>query len=802
MRLISRPVLGAALLFLLTATLATGPGLLPGRTTLPVDVLGLFAPWHETAPPPTNVLLGDPVLQFSARLAVRDALRAGRLPAWDPRTMAGHPLDGDTHVAPLAPLHLLSALWPDSLRAYDLQRLLQLWLAGLFAWLWLRQLVAAPFAALLAALSWQLAGYHLAWQAYLPFMGTLMWLPAAAAAWEQAARSGDRRAVPAGGLALGAAIAGGQLQFVVEGVVVLAAIALARIASFDRARRRRAVMSGLAMGALGLAIGAAHLLPSLAQARESIRPPFTWEALRQTGLPWRHLTTLLAPGWLGGPGQGVWRGAQNAAELAVYVGLPALAISLAGLARRDPAARRLLAPVLLVAALALATPVARPLAALPLLQRLGLMRWLAVWPLALAPWLAVALATPLERPDDSPRMRHALLALSALGAGFLGLLLLRDGHADAAAHAAALRAAGLLAASTAALWLYLRHPRDLTPRALLLALVVVDLLAFGRPWAPGPPRATAFAAPPNLGAIAAERAAGDPFRVAVLQTGQPILLGPGVAPSLGLDTLGGYSSSVRDSWRAVIAALAEPPDNPHLPLNPNMISFGETEPVLLRLLNVRYVLAGTTLDGDDGGLDLAVVGRDDGLVIHRAPPSLGPAWLLPADAVRAVPDQAAALAAVAAPGFDPARELPVEEPGAPAEAPSARGLGSAIPGAALLSFNAAGPDRRVLRVHAPPGAWLVLSEAWAAGWRATVDGKPARVVRAYGAIQAVQLPEGPNSRKVDVEVSEGAPKTDARTIVFYYRPAARQWGLAISALGLIAALAWAVGVRHRVPDSE
>ncbi len=838
------------LLLLLTAALAVGPGLLPGRTSLPVDVLGLFAPWHETAMPPENPQLGDSVLQFSARLAVRRAVRAGRPPVWDPATMAGHPLAGDTHVAPWAPLHLLSTLWPDALRAYDLQRLLQLWLAGLFAWLWLRQLVDSRFAPLAAALAWQLAGYHLVWQSYLPFAGTLLWLPAAAAAWERAARTGDRRATLAGGLALAAAIAGGQLQFLLEGALVLAAIALVRMVGFAPARRARGLRAGLVMAGFGAAIGAVHLLPALAQARETVRPVLTWDVLRLTGLPTRHLITAIAPGWLGGPGIGAaagpWRGTQNAAEMAVYVGVPALLAAALVLARRDGAARRLALPALLVAALVLGTPLARPLAVLPVVQRLGLMRWLAVWPLALAPLVAVALATPRERPQDLPRLRRALIVIAAGLAIALALVVWRDGvpgallgdslgtnpgdvpdgtldpaslnaaSLDPAYRVAAGRAALMLAIATGTLLAYFRRPQSRLAQAAVLAVIAIDLLAFARPWAPGPARERAFAPSPMLAQLAAERAAGPPFRVAVLQTGEPILLGPAVAPSLGLDELGGYSSSVRDSWRAVFAALGDPPHNPYLPLNQNMFTLGGTDERLLRLLNVRYVLAGKTQDGDDGELSLETIGRDDGLVVHRAPDPLGQAWCMPADAATDAPDQDAALTRVAAANFDPATALVLEPAtsGGFALPPLARDEADDGPGdeagdgpgdeagaaCTLLEIDTSAPDRRVLHVTAPAGGWLVISEAWDAGWRATVDGRRVPLLRAYGAIQALplplQLPAIFGDRVgggVDGGASNGAGAAAAdatREIVLLYRPTSLRTGLIISVLGLLAAAAW------------
>ena len=77
------------------------PGLLPGRTPLPLDVLGLFEPWRIEWPTAANPTVGDAVLQFSSRVYMAQTLKGGHFPLWSPSIMAGHPQVGDTHSSPL-----------------------------------------------------------------------------------------------------------------------------------------------------------------------------------------------------------------------------------------------------------------------------------------------------------------------------------------------------------------------------------------------------------------------------------------------------------------------------------------------------------------------------------------------------------------------------------------------------------------------------------------------------------------------------------------------------------------------------
>jgi len=65
---------------------------------------------------------------------------------------------------------------------------------------------------------------------------------------------------------------------------------------------------------------------------------------------------------------------------------------------------------------------------------------------------------------------------------------------------------------------------------------------------------------------------------------------------------------------------------------------------------------------------------------------------------------------------------------------------------------------------------LVLADTYFPGWKAWVDGKPAHIYNAYGAIRAVAVPEG------------------THTVTFRYRPTSIFAGATMSASGFLAAL--------------
>jgi hypothetical protein len=131
-----------------------------------------------------------------------------------------------------------------------------------------------------------------------------------------------------------------------------------------------------------------------------------------------------------------------------------------------------------------------------------------------------------------------------------------------------------------------------------------------------------------------------------------------------------------------------------------------------------------------------------------------------------------AVDALLAPDFDPEREVVISGGLGPAavSAPTA----GAAPFAGRIRRADLKPDRVRVEVELDRDGYLVLADAWDAGWKATVDGSPARVLPANAAFRAVAVPRG-------VHVVEQV-----------YRPGSVLAGLAVSLLAAVGILcAWA-----------
>ncbi|MDE2490980.1 MAG: hypothetical protein KGM24_09030, partial [Elusimicrobia bacterium] len=118
------------------------------------------------------------------------------------------------------------------------------------------------------------------------------------------------------------------------------------------------------------------------------------------------------------------------------------------------------------------------------------------------------------------------------------------------------------------------------------------------------------------------------------------------------------------------------------------------------------------------------------LLVYRAPAPGRRALFVPTAEI-AVPAQA--LAAVRAPGFDPAKVVWLDDWFAAPQMSGARG-------SARITRDEA--DEVDVEVSADGPGWLVLLDSWYPGWRVSVDGRLASLRRADYAFRAVAVPGG------------------------------------------------------------
>jgi hypothetical protein len=202
--------------------------LLPGRILLPISV-ETMAPWAAersatSAPPRSNPTMVDSlVLTLPGRAYNGAALRARRLPFWNPHVFCGYPylaLIQNNALYPLsAPFDVLSP-W----RGLALSILLHLGIAGATMAAFLRRRGIDPRAALVAGLAFELNGFFLVQLGAPSYVFSGTWLPLVLLGVDRL-RSGRR-------VKHGLAIAGGTALSVLGGHPQITSLVLATGGAF------------------------------------------------------------------------------------------------------------------------------------------------------------------------------------------------------------------------------------------------------------------------------------------------------------------------------------------------------------------------------------------------------------------------------------------------------------------------------------------------------------------------------------------------------------------------------------------
>jgi hypothetical protein len=191
---------------------------------------------------------------------------------------------------------------------------------------------------------------------------------------------------------------------------------------------------------------------------------------------------------------------------------------------------------------------------------------------------------------------------------------------------------------------------------------------------------------------------------------------------------------------------------------------------LLRMMNVGYILAQAAPP------DLFPV--EDVPELYRLPQPLPRAWMVPH--ARTISDAHNLLAELLSASFDPVHEVLLDAndiPDRPADFAPERNDATAVGSTASssqpqpnrISLREGNNSRTIDLIISQPG-YLVLSYTYYPGWRATVDGQPAEILRANYAFMAVPLKPGEHQ------------------VVLRYRPFSLISGAIISGLSLVVAM--------------
>ena len=682
------------------------------------DLANMFLPW----------------LRFAS-----SSVEHGQLPLWNPYLSSGLPFAANPQPALFYPPSWLALVLPVT-TALNLLLVLHLWLAGIGAYGWIRSEGASRPGALLSAVVYAFSGYLFVrlLSGHLGVIATQAWLPFLFWGLGRAVKDRSWKLTVVAGVPVGLSILAGHTAS-----FVLVALAMAAYAAFlawgrwaeHRSARAAAEVLGQAAAMLlvGVGLAAVQLVPMAELVYHSSRQASAgYEFATRFSWPPGYLITLLVPNFFGDPVRTGYWGDGIYDEFILYVGVLPLMLALLGLRLRHrlvPFLGALGLGGLLVAFGSYGSAHQLLYRFLPLFQlmrapaRAGFLFVLAAAAIAGLTVSAVGEAGEEERKKLLQGLSWArvgaIVAVAAVivAAGFGAFAWGREQNPAAArlwhqANATALFAFYLLLAAALLLSWRAASRGSAVYWTLALGLVVLDLWTFG-----GGAVQPADVRPSDYWSAVAE-AVPDADQARVLPWGLNDFHQNG-GMEFGLRSVFGYDPLILQRYEEFISSR---PD---------------TRARTYDLLNVGYVVSGGPLDfgGEEWPQAPRLVLEQGGAYVYERPDAMPRAWV----AVDVeVADDVAMLAAIHDPDYDLLRTALVEEPGACEPAP---GGDPAENAAEIVRYEA--NDLEVL--VSGRGGLLVLSEVDYPGWRATIDGSPAELVRADYTLRGVCVPAGEHS---------------------------------------------------------
>jgi len=302
-----------------------------GKLLFPTNLLvAFYSPWNtEKYPGWTNIpfkgLGSDNLFIFyPMKTLLRQAVSQHVLPLWTPYNFTGGPVWGDGQSAPMYPLtylYLLRSL-PD---AFSIMVILVPTLTMLFTYGMLRHFRLSRLGALFGAVTFAFCGFMSVWMEENPAVSqSAIWLPLLLWLADLLLTAPRKRWFLLFSIATAVMMASGFLQICIYEIIIVGSYSLWK-------NRRRAWIVALA-GTAGLLLVAPYLSVTWEAYRLSPRDFVAVPEIRQIFLvQWTHILSLFNPDWLGNPGSFNFFGVGSYYDKALFIGVVPLVFALLGL---------------------------------------------------------------------------------------------------------------------------------------------------------------------------------------------------------------------------------------------------------------------------------------------------------------------------------------------------------------------------------------------------------------------------------------------------------------------------------------
>lgn len=330
------------LLFVFASAVFFYPMFLKGQLPIPADtIVSMYHPFLDTKSSEgvsfNNSLITDPVRQqYPWRELAISLFKQGQLPLWNPYTFSGTPLFANFQTAAFYPLNIVFIPFSFEI-AWSILIFLQPLMAGIFLYLYLRNLQISPHASFLGGITFAFCGFMTAWLEWGNLGHTALWLPLILLCIDHLFTSSKKIIWSILFIfSLSASLFAGHLQTFSYVMLLSTLYFFARWVQLGK--KLHILFLILILVCIAVLITAIQWWPTLLFVLQSAREADQVNNWTNPGwfVPWQHLIQFIAPDFFGNPTTLNYWGVWNYGEFIGYVGIIPLVMAFTALyVRRD-----------------------------------------------------------------------------------------------------------------------------------------------------------------------------------------------------------------------------------------------------------------------------------------------------------------------------------------------------------------------------------------------------------------------------------------------------------------------------------
>jgi len=294
------------------------PYFLQGKVPYPSTYqVNHFPPWsyyEKFWGPVKNGAMPDIVDQiYPWKKFTIETLKSGKIPLWNPYNFSGNPHLANFQSGVLTPFNLLFFLLP-FVDSWSILVLLQPLLAGIFTYLFVREIGVSRVGSVISSISFMFSGFIVVWMAYGTLVYAILYLPLSLFAVERYFKTKRFRFLTLLAITVPLSFFSGHFQI---SLYFLAALVFYIIFKGITSKNKLTTFYSLLAACFGLLLALPQILPSMELYFSSVRSN---TFLLGEAIPFQYFITSIAPDFFGNPvTRNDWFG--HYAEWAGFIGI-------------------------------------------------------------------------------------------------------------------------------------------------------------------------------------------------------------------------------------------------------------------------------------------------------------------------------------------------------------------------------------------------------------------------------------------------------------------------------------------------